>query len=223
MRCSTSWLSEVRKLFKNGKMDTIIEISPRMLKGKQRKEFQRLLPEISLKSKIKIRVVIVELSTGEKEILITSLLDEKKFRYGIFKQLYHIRWSGEENYKFHKIRIEIENFSGKTTHAIEQDFHATVLTSNIRALLAGEAQRELDKECLTELKYEYKINQNVALGILKDEIIDALFTPKRDLKKFCKRIKQDMKKSVVPIRPGRTYERKWKNERRYCMNQRRAL
>jgi Transposase DDE domain len=134
MRCSTGWLAAVNQVLKSGKRDVIIEINPRMLFGEKRKDFQRRLPNVCLKSFIKIRVLIIDLSTGEKEILITSLLDKDIFEYKIFKDLYHLRWGGEENYKFHKVRVEIENFSGKTTHAIEQDFHGTVFTPTFLGL-----------------------------------------------------------------------------------------
>lgn len=223
MRCSTAWLAAVNQVLKSGKRDAIIEINPRMLVGDKRKEFQKILPDVCLKSFIKIRVLIIQLSTGEEEILITSLLDKNLFEYKIFKNLYHLRWGGEENYKFHKVRIEIENFSGKTTHAIEQDFHATVLTANIRALLAEEAQTEEEQIYRGKYKYEYKINKNISISVLKNEIVKALFDPERDLLIFCEQMKKEMKQSIIPIRPGREFAHKRKTLRKYPMNRRRAL
>lgn len=73
MRCSTVWLVLVKQVLKSGKKDVIIKINPKMLFGEKRKDFQKLLPNICLKTVIKIRVLIIALSTGEKEILITSL------------------------------------------------------------------------------------------------------------------------------------------------------
>jgi hypothetical protein len=57
--------------------------------------------------KIAIRVLRIDLinSKEEEEILLTSLTD-------VFSDLYFLRWGIEENYKFYKVRIEIENFSG---------------------------------------------------------------------------------------------------------------
>jgi hypothetical protein len=224
MRCGRGWLSEVKQILKSGKNDQIIEIHPRMLVGDKRKDFQKRIPDVCLKKRFKIRVLIIELSTGEKEILITSLLDQQEYKHSIFKDLYHLRWGGEENYKFHKVRIEIENFSGKSPLAIEQDFHATVLTANIRALLAEEAQAELEELPQKQLKYDYKINKNIALSVLKDEIVKVLFDPTSDLKIFCENLKRAMKKSTVPIRPERSYGRKATfGRRKYHMNARRAL
>lgn len=223
MRSSTAWLALVNQVLKSGKRDVTIKINPRMLVGKKRKDFQKRLPNVCLKSFIKIRVLIIDLCNGEKEILITSLLDRDVFKYKIFKDLYHLRWGGEENYKFHKVRLEVENFSGKTPHAIEQDFHATVLTGNIRALLAGEAEGEERESYQGKYKYDYKINKNISISILKDEIVEALFDAERDLEIFCERMKRAMKKSIVPIRPGRKFAHIRKTNRKYPMNARRSL
>ncbi len=224
MRSSTAWLSLVTQVLKSGKKDVIIEINPRMLVGEKRKDFQKRLPSVCLKSFIKIRVLIIDLSTGEKEILITSLLDKNTFEYGMFKELYHLRWGSEENYKFHKVRIEVENFSGTTTHAIEQDFHATIFTGNVRALLAGEAEEEREQMYpKKQYKHDYKINKNISISILKDEIVAILFDPEEDLKAFCEQMKKLMKKNIIPIRPGRKFAHIRKNRRKYPMNRRRAL
>jgi hypothetical protein len=222
MRCSTAWLSLVKQVLKSGKKDVIIEINPRMLVGHKRKAFRNRFPLTCLKTFIKIRVLIIELSTGEKEILITSFLDKKTFPFEMFKDLYHLRWGAEENYKFYKVRIEIENFSGKTPHAIEQDFHATVFTENLRALLAQEAEEE-EETYRGKYKYEYKINKNISISILKDEIVKVLFDPEKDLKAFCIQTKELMKKSTIPIRPGRKFAHIRKSRRKYSMNMRRAL
>jgi hypothetical protein len=223
MRCSTAWLAIVNQVLKSGKKDMVIEINPRMLVGEKRKDFQERLPNVCLKSFIKIRVCIIDLCTGEKEILITSLLDENIFKYKIFKDLYHLRWGGEENYKFHKVRIEVENFSGKTIHAIEQDFHATVFAGNIRALLAEEAQAEEEQIYRGKYKYDYKINKNISISILKNEIVEVLFDLERDLEMFCEQMKKAMKKSTIPIRPERKFAHTRKTLRKYPMNRRRAL
>jgi hypothetical protein len=58
---------------------------------------------------LKLRLIRVELDTGEVEILITSLLDTKKYPHQEFAELYELRWPVEEDYKIMKKRIEIEN------------------------------------------------------------------------------------------------------------------
>lgn len=92
----------------------------------------------------------------------------------------------------------------------------------IRALLAQEAEEERT-DSIKECKYEYKINKNISISVLKDEIVEVLINPKRDLKKFCEKTKNLMKKSTIPIRPGRKFQRIRKSRRKYPMNARRAL
>jgi predicted DNA-binding ArsR family transcriptional regulator len=119
--------------------------------------------------------------------------------------------------------VEVENFSGKTNHAIEQDFYATVVTGNVRALLAGEAEGEEEQTYRGKYKYDYKINKNISISVLKDDIIEVLFDPERDLKMFCEQMKKAMKKSIIPIRPERKFPHIRKTFRKYPMNRRRAL
>ena len=54
-----------------------------------------------------VRLVRVTLKSGEIEVLATSLLDEAAFPTHVFKQLYHLRWGIEEQYKRAKCRVEI--------------------------------------------------------------------------------------------------------------------
>ena len=67
-----------------------------------------------------VRLIRVELESGEVEVLITSLRDTKAYPYCAFAKLYALRWGIEENYKlitslqdFHGIRklIRIESTS----------------------------------------------------------------------------------------------------------------
>ena len=48
---------------------------------------------------VKVRLVRVNLPNGEKEVLITSVLDSKRIGARSFKGLYHARWGVEEAFK----------------------------------------------------------------------------------------------------------------------------
>jgi hypothetical protein len=223
IRSSKEWLSVVRKVLTSNSHDEIVEIHPKMLPSKKRKEFKKLFPKLSLDHKIKIRVLVIDLCTGEKEILITSLLDKNEYKYEIFKDLYGVRWCGEENYKFHKERIEVENFSGKSPCAVEQDFHATILAANVRALIAEEVHNEQKDVLENKYKFKQKINKNVSAGALKDTLINALLDPAVNLMEFCEDLKKTIKKSKIYIKPNRAFARTKKTRRKFPMNARRAL
>ena len=100
IRCGTGWLSSVNRILKSGKRDELIEISPSMLVGEKAKDFQKKLPSLCSKHNLKIRVLIIDLPTGEREVLITSLLDRTTFKYEIFKELYHQRWGRKKIINF---------------------------------------------------------------------------------------------------------------------------
>lgn len=223
IRCG-KWLAQIEKLLKTKTKDGIIKIYPnKFLRGGDRTSFQTRLPNVSIKKTIKLRVVVVKLPDGKDEVLITSLLDRKEYNYSIFKGLYHRRWGSEENYKFYKCRVEIENFSGISKFAVEQDFHATVFSGNVRALLDMEiGQEEPESGSINLLKYEYKINKNISLGMLKDSIAEVMWNPQVDLEQFCNNLKWKMKKSQIPLRPGRRFERRRKNRRKHPQNLRRS-
>ena len=111
----------------------------------------------ALSKSCRLRFVRVELDTGEVEVLLTNLMDRKKYPAEEFKGLYHERWTVEEGIKTSKCKIEVENWTGKTVHSIYQDFHARVLCQNMAAVLAATAQPELDRR-KAACKHRYKIN-----------------------------------------------------------------
>lgn len=224
MRTSSQFFKEIQEVVKTGKRDTIIQIPLKRASRAAKAELKELFPEINFNKIISIRVVVVTLSTGENEVLITSLLDEKKYPYKIFRELYFKRWGTEENYKFFKVCLEIENFSGKSCIAVEQDFHATVLAANSRALLAYEAMHEINCRERIPLnsnpkKYVYEINKNISMEALKHEFVNALLHPEISLEHFCKEVKSIMKQYLIPIRPERNFHRERKHPgRKHHMN-----
>ena len=58
---------------------------------------------------VKVRLVRVKLPDGEVELLITSLMDIKKYPTALFKELYFKRWGIETFYDEFKNKIKVEN------------------------------------------------------------------------------------------------------------------
>ena len=181
------------------------------------------MPNVPITSKMSVRVLVIDLENGEKEYLMTTLMDSGKFHHAIFGEIYNMRWGTEEGYKFIKIDAEIENFSTKTILGIEQEFYGTIVMSNVRALLANEAQEEFELEKIKPCKYEHKINRNISLGILKNGFVKVLFNDNESIDDFCERAKCLMKKNTIPIRKGRKFPRKRKAVRRHHITIRRNL
>ena len=152
-----------------------------------------------------IRLIRVELEDGEIEVLATSLLDSKTYPISIFKELYHLRWPVEEQYKLFKARIQIENFSGKSVLAVYQDFHAKVFTANLTAILARPAQEVVTQDS-ADKKYSGQVNMTNALSKMKDTIV-LLLHDLSMVPRLLSSLWQLMIKTIEPIRPGRSYPR----------------
>jgi hypothetical protein len=154
---------------------------------------------------LKVRLIRVELDSGEVEVLATSLVDRIAYPTTVFKELYHCRWPVEENYKVLKSRIEIENFTGKSVLAVYQDFHAKVLTANLTAILAQPAQEVVAQQNRGR-KYTYQVNMTNALSKMKDTVV--LLVRRATILPILERLWQLFTQTIEPIRPGRSYPRK---------------
>lgn len=175
---------------------------------------------------LKMRVLKFKLDSGILETLITNIFDED-FSVADFKELYFKRWGIEVKYNEIKNKLQIENFTGETTIAIEQDFYATMYLANMVALAKMDANDIIEEEYKSKgLKYEYKVNTNVLIGKLKDTLITMLATnnPWKRSRMF-KYIEKEIQRNVIPIRPNRKFKRKENKSTQTVnrMNRKRAL
>ncbi|NHZ71838.1 MAG: IS4/IS5 family transposase, partial [Aquificales bacterium] len=165
---------------------------------------------------IRVRLVRVELPSGEVEVLITSLLDGTRFPVSLFQELYHQRWPVEEDYEVLKSRIEVENWSGKSVQAVYQEFHAAIFTKNMAAILAQPAQQEVTQQSQSK-KHDYQINMTNLISKMKDTIVYLLRDT--DIRPLLQSVWQQMVKTIEPIRRGRSYPRKkGVRRKRFAMN-----
>jgi hypothetical protein len=156
-----------------------------------------------------LRLVSILLSSGEKEILVTNLTDRDKYTVNILKELYHLRWGVEEGYKSFKKVLHIEHFSGKTVHAIKQDFHARVFMLNMATMIRTQGIHQDDNN---GRKHRVQPNKTQVLAKAKDFLVD-LFYPK-SLRKTIRQILNLLKTRLEIIRPDRSFPRPKTSSRR---------
>ena len=90
-----------------------------------------------LKETQQIRLIRKTNRKGEVQVFCTSLIDSQVYSRKAILNLYKQRWGIEEAYKLIKSRLEVADFSGLTSWAIQQDFYAkTMLISLCNALCA---------------------------------------------------------------------------------------
>jgi hypothetical protein len=155
-----------------------------------------------------VRVVKFALASGEEEMLATNL-EEEEVAAEAFPELYFKRWPVETKYDELKKKMELENFSGLLADNVRQDFFAVMTLNNILASMLREANERVKRERYgKQCKYEYKVNVNQSIGVLKDDLIKVLLT---DDSRVASILYDDMirkmKKRLVPIRKGRDVPR----------------
>lgn len=182
--------------------------------------------ELVYKGKVmRLRAVRIPIGSSEEELLITNILD-KSFVIPVFKELYFKRWSIETKYDMLKNKIQIEKFSGATKQTIEQEFYAALFLTNMASLLKHESDMIIAKEQEDKgLKYKYKTNNNILIGVLKDKLVCLIFesSPRRR-KKLYKALLNEVQRNRIPIRPGRQFKRsRGLNANKYGFGQRTAI
>jgi hypothetical protein len=203
MRAKTNQSLLIKDFVKSGKKEAIVTFEAN-------KSSIETCKEKGLSSKpITLRLVRVDLP-NEVEVLITSLMDEETYDCTLFKSLYHLRWGIEENYKRLKQWAEIENFSGKSTLSVQQDFYAKIVASNLTTLLEIQAQEVVNKRT-QYLRRNYQINFAQALSKMKHRIVTIITAKAREVLTLIKQTVEYLSKTIEAVRSGRSYPRRLKN------------
>ncbi len=134
----------------------------------QARELKALGITVKAGTAITLRVGKVTLPDGTIETLVTDVLADA-LPESALAPLYFKRWPIETHYKADKHILEIENFSGITPRVIAQDYHATILFSNLAATARQDAQAawEAARDQVRRKYDQYRINFNLVVGTLK--------------------------------------------------------
>lgn len=154
---------------------------------------------------VRLRLIRVELP-DEVEVLVTDLLDEVRYPAEDFKGLYHQRWGVEEAYKLLKMRIEIENFSGKSLLSVQQDFYAKILATNLTALMSLAAQARVDEQT-QKRRHTYQVNHSRALSHMKQALGALLVNRGHRLSELIARTIKRISEHPEAVRPDRAFPR----------------
>jgi Transposase DDE domain len=164
-RCSAASFSMARQMLKGEGADSQTVILTPCAKQ---------LPMIraaGLPETLTVRFIRVLLSTGEFEVLVTSLVDEVLYPTPDFLELYGLRWGIETLYGLVKTRLNLENFTGLGVEAVKQDFYATLYLSGLESILTGTAQALLDAK---DTQHPQKVNRAVSFNALKTQAFALL-------------------------------------------------
>ena len=119
--------------------------------------------------KLLVRILRFRLETGEYEYLATNLFD-RKYTIEVFKELDFQRWPIETKIKQVKSRFQLENFSGYSEEAIDQDFLITVFYCNLLEILRLESDKQISDILASEdcdRKHQYAAGEGLLASRLK--------------------------------------------------------
>jgi len=90
----------------------------------------------------------------------------------------------------------------------------------IQDLITAAQCRAVKKAKKKRLKYEIRINENIAIGLFKEKFI-RLMIEENDSRKdeMFRQLTADMEQNIVPIRTLKNTPRKWRYFNKYKCNQ----
>ena len=168
-------------------------------KGMQQKALEKGLEVVPLE----VRLIRIKTAKGSY-VLMTSLIDKKRYPMKDFYDLYHLRWRVEEGYKKQKAFLDVEDFSGRTVHSVKQDVHASALVHALIAMECFAGKGYIDGS-VHNRKHRYKINFAEAIQSFKRRIVVMLNyrLNTTDLFKWLKALARNL----TIIKPERSFER----------------
>lgn len=153
---------------------------------------------------IKVRVTKITLSSGEIEVLVSSLFDMKTFNLKDIKELYRLRWVIEEGFKDLKPKMKLEQFGCKRQEGIYQEFYSHIFMMNLTHLIGIEAQKTIEIKTKGR-KYRYKYNWSNAFKFIQNSFVQLFKS--NDLEAVIQMITRQIENSVIAIVPNRSFVR----------------
>lgn len=181
------------------KNDITIEI-------KAPKSIKETLIENNISTTMQIRFIRVVLENGEIEVLATSVLNHEILQTTDFKELYHRRWGIETFFHILKNRLSLENFTGNTALAVQQDFYVTMFLSNYESLLVYDTNIALLQKS-KEYKNHQKVNKSISFNSIKQKSF-ALFYTNLDIDTTLAELQKLFMTTPTAIRPNRPHKKR---------------
>ena len=203
IRCPSQTFSLVNDFWKAEQSEAIITLS--VPQSATTKEFvlKHQLPE-----QIKVRLLKFTLETGETEVLLTTLLDRRRYPTAEFKQVYGWRWGQETYYDRIKNIFEVERFSGFSEAVIRQDFHGVIFLATLESVLVKRPQAELiERDLERQNQTPAQVNRVVSYVTLIDRVTQLLVDPRSSPEQTLSEIEHLLKTNPTRNPKGRQFER----------------
>ncbi len=187
MRVDQTGFVAVQTFLRTGAADAVVTIRP--------PKRQDCLDYLCQPTPSRVRLVRMVAPNDRLAVVMTSLLDQATYSATDFADLYHSRWRIEEAFKRLKHRLALENTSGLSWLAAQQDFGAKILVDNLHALTV------LETETCETLRSGYKVNRTYAFSHLKRCLPRWLLIALPTLEQWLK-VLAELAKNLIKIEPG---------------------
>lgn len=145
------------------------------------------------------RLIRLELPTGETEVLLTTLTDQKKYPYKDFGGLYHRRWGVETCFFSLKSLLQLARFSAVTVNNAWQDIYATLIVYNLLSAVHRSMQDDIQR-INARRKTPCQPNRNISAGLFKSFVVRLFLRPRENLDAEIANLQRFLLKQLEPIK-----------------------
>ena len=204
IRCPHSSFSVVEDFWKSKDRERVVR-----LKVSQSSRTKKYVKEHDLPLEVLVRLVKFRLSTGEEEVLLTTLCDLKKYPRREFFKVYGIRWENETYFDRIKNIFEIERFSGQSETSIKQDFHGVIFLANLESVLTTDVETKMQEAAVERgNKTMPQVNHAVSYVALVSKVMVLLTDENESSTETLKELKHLFWTNPTRQRKGRKYRHK---------------
>ena len=218
---SNDYKKERNEMKSSDKAVTLLHTSQRLTKIRQKhpERYQHMKEKANTNTRISKSF----LPMGKELALMTNL--SKHYSDKQLQDLYYKRWEIEKKYHTLKNKMKFESVTGKATVYVYQDFRAQILVYNMIQDVRNAANANLRKKHAWKIyKYFMQTNENIAIGLFKEEMIKILLETdplKREERLI--ELQGEIEKHVLPVRDLKSAERKKNISNKYKNNQKNSF
>ncbi|MEO6060524.1 MAG: IS4 family transposase [Thermoflexales bacterium] len=178
MRCPSAGFGVVRRFFESPDLEWLTDLE--MPAHKPMRDYCR---KNGLPKKIPVRLIKFQLSSGETEVLLTTLCDQEQYPRAAIYEAYGLRYVRQEGF-FNRLKniFELERFSGSRLQVIRQDFYGILFLTTFESILMKPAQQILDaRDLKPETKTIPKVNRTTSYSCLVLRVVSLLSDTTKDI------------------------------------------
>lgn len=222
IRCPRQSFKAVMEFFQSRERERLVT-----LKVSSKASTRKYVHEQGLPTEVAVRLLKFKLTTGEEEVLLTTLIDQKKYPRKEFFKVYGWRWRDETYYHRIKNIFEVERFSGLSEESIKQDFYGVIFLATLESVLSRETETQMQLMAAErETRTRPQVNHAVSYVALVNEVAQLLLDTTVSVKQVVRELKHLFETNPTRVREGRRYQRKklnYANSLRYQRYKKRVI